>query len=103
MSVLVPFSTIPEMFDRLTAKLANEDRPALMVKSEGAYRGISYSQLRSDVDAFACGLASVGLKKGDHVVVIAENRPEWVIADQACAALGAVTVPVYPTMNAKQT
>ena len=103
MAVLVPFSTIAEMFDRLTAKLQNEERPALLAKSEGSYRGISFKQLRQDVEAFACGLASAGMKKGDRLAIIAENRPEWVVADQACAALGVVTVPVYPTMNAKQT
>ncbi len=103
MAVLVPFSTIPEMFERVMTKLSGEKRPALMAKSNGTYRGISYRELLSDTEAFACGLASVGLKKGDRVALISENRPEWVIADQACAALGAVTVPVYPTMNAKQT
>ncbi|MGA9118056.1 MAG: long-chain fatty acid--CoA ligase [Bacteroidota bacterium] len=103
MSVLVPFSTIPEMFDRLTEKLSGGERPSLMVKKEGKYVGISYAQLREDVKNFALGLASAGLKRGDRVAIIGENRPEWVIADQAVAVLGAVSVPVYPTMNAKQT
>ncbi len=102
MSAAVQFTTIPEMFDRLTSRFAGESKPALMYKSDGSYKGIPYSELRRQVELFAFGLGSLGLKRGDRVSIIAENRPEWVVADQAIAALGAVSVPVYPTMTAKQ-
>ena len=102
MSVQAQFSTIPEMFQNVTAKFASETRPVMMVKVEGKYTGISYAELRKRVELFASGLASLGLRKGDRLSIISENRPEWVIADQAAAGLGAITVPVYPTMTAKQ-
>ncbi|HTY58767.1 MAG TPA: long-chain fatty acid--CoA ligase [Bacteroidota bacterium] len=102
MSSAVQFTTIPEMFDRLTSRFAAERKPALMYKADGSYKGIPYKELRRQVELFAFGLASLGVKRGDRVSIIAENRPEWVIADQAIAALGAVSVPVYPTMTAKQ-
>jgi len=102
MAVQVQFTTIPQMFQKLTAKFENETRPALMHKIEGKYVGITYSDLRRRVELFAFGLASLGLKRGDRVSIIAENRPEWVVADQAIAALGGVSVPLYPTMTAKQ-
>jgi long-chain acyl-CoA synthetase len=73
-----------------------------MVKRDGRYRGITYTELRRSVDLFAGGLAALGLKRGDRVSIISENRPEWVVADQAIAALGAVSVPIFPTMTAKQ-
>lgn len=102
MSVAVQFVTIPEMFQNLTARFASETRPVLMHKVDGKYIGITYTELRRRVEAFASGLASLGLRRGDRIAIISENRPEWVITDQAAAVLGAVTVPVYPTMTAKQ-
>jgi len=102
MPVAVEFATITEMFDRLTAKFADERRPVLMEKVEGRYGAISYSELRRKVELFALGLASVGVKRGDHVSIISENRPEWIVADMGMLYLGAVNVPIYPTLTAKQ-
>jgi long-chain acyl-CoA synthetase len=102
MPIAVDFSIIPEMFWRLTEKFAGESRPLLLHKVDDTYRGITYSEVRSRVETFAFGLASLGLKRGDRVAIIAENRPEWVISDLAIVSLGAVDVPVYPTMTAKQ-
>jgi long-chain acyl-CoA synthetase len=102
MSVVVHFSTISEMFQNLMVKFANEERPVLMYKLEGSYVGISYSELGRKVDLCAFGLASLGLKRGDRISIISENRPEWAICDLAIVALGAINVPIYPTMTAKQ-
>jgi long-chain acyl-CoA synthetase len=102
MSVAVDFSTIPEMFWRLTEKFAGDTRPMLLQKVDDTYRGLRYTEVRSRTEIFAYGLASLGLKKGDRVAIIAENRPEWVISDIAIVSLGGVDVPVYPTMTAKQ-
>jgi long-chain acyl-CoA synthetase len=102
MSVAVDFTTISEMFQRVMAKFERGTRPALMYKAGDGYRGISYSQLSDKVEQMACGLASMGVRRGDRVAIIAENRPEWVISDQAIVALGALSVPIYPTMTAKQ-
>ena len=102
MSVAVQFTTIPEMFRKVTAKYAGESRPLLMYKEGDEYRGISYGDLRRSVELLAFGLASLGLRRGDRVAIVSENRPEWVISDQAVVAFGAVDVPIYPTMTAKQ-
>ncbi len=102
MPVSVPFSTIPEMFHNVTTRFAGETRPALMYKLNGRYTGISFSELKRRTDLFAFGLATLGLKRGERVAIISENRPEWVISDQAIVALGGIDVPVYPTMTAKQ-
>lgn len=102
MPVAIRFSTIPEMFVNLTDRYGSETRPVMMYKNAGQYRGISYPELRQQVERFTGGLASLGLTKGDRVAIIAENRPEWAISDQAIVALGGIDVPVYPTMTAKQ-
>ncbi len=102
MAVAVEFRTIPEMFQKLTTKFGSDPRPAVRYKSEGSYKGISYSDLRSRVETFAFGLAALGLQRGDRIAIVSENRPEWIIADQAIVALGAIDVPLYPTMTSKQ-
>lgn len=102
MAVSVQFRTINEMFDRITTKYAGAQRPMLMQKVSGQYQGISYVEYRRNVELFALGLASLGVRKGDRVSIIGENRPEWVIADMAMIALGAVNVPIYPTLTPKQ-
>lgn len=103
MPVCVMFETIPEMFLNLTRKFAAEPRPLFMHKVDGQYVGISYVEAERRMELFAFGLASLGVKKGDRVAIISENRPEWAIADLAIVSLGAIDVPVYPTMTAKQT
>ncbi|MBE0555685.1 MAG: AMP-binding protein, partial [Proteobacteria bacterium] len=102
MSVAVHFETIAELFDAITKKFADEQRPLLMKKIEGQYQGILYKEVRRNVELFALGLASLGLKRGDRVSIVSENRPEWVIADMAMVGLGIVNVPIYPTLTPKQ-
>ena len=102
MAVVEKFSTIAEMFQKVTATFANQSRPIMKYKADGIYKDISYSELARRVDLFANGLASLGIRRGDRVSIISENRPEWAISDLALVSLGAVGVPIYPTMTAKQ-
>ena len=102
MSLAVEFQTLTEMFDRVTRKFAGDSRPALMHKVNGAYQHITFSELRSRVQRFALGLTTLQIKKGEMVGLISENRPEWVVSDLAMMYLGAVNVPLYPTMTPKQ-
>lgn len=73
------------------------DRPFLWAKTDGTWTATSYGAAREQVLALARGLARIGIEKGDRVVLISENRPEWAIADLAIMSLGAVTVPAYTT------
>jgi long-chain acyl-CoA synthetase len=102
MPVAIEFSTITEMFDKVMTKFGNEQRPMLMNKVAGQYREISFREYRRNVELFALGLASIGVTRGDKVAIIAENRPEWIVSDMAIASLGAVDVPIYPTLTPKQ-
>jgi long-chain acyl-CoA synthetase len=54
---------------------------------------VSFGQFASDVDSLAAGLLSLGIRHGSHVALIAENRYEWLVIDQALAGLGIVDVP----------
>ena len=102
MAVAEHFTTIIEMFEKVTARFACEQRPLFLHKVDGAYRSIGFIEHHRLVRRFAGGLASLGITRGDRIAIIAENRPEWVVADMAIVGLGAVDVPVYPTLTPKQ-
>src|SRR5262245_58717733 len=102
MGLCVEFSTLTEMFSKLAKKFASETRPLLMHKTQGSYRGIGYTDLYNRAESCALGFREIGIKEGDKVALISENRPEWVVADMGLMHLGAVSVPLYPTMTAKQ-
>ncbi|HLD50566.1 MAG TPA: long-chain fatty acid--CoA ligase, partial [bacterium] len=69
----------------------------------GKFTGISRKQLLASVEKAALGLHNLGVRRGDRVGILAENRPEWVIADLAILSLGAVVVPIYPTSSVEET
>jgi long-chain acyl-CoA synthetase len=78
-------------------------KPAMfMRKAGGAWESISAERARTDVENLALGLEEMGIRRGDKVAILSENRYEWPIADLAILALGAVSVPIYPTLLADQ-
>jgi long-chain acyl-CoA synthetase len=64
---------------------------------------ISSAELYRNVVGVSRVLESWGIRKGDRVAILSENRPEWTIIDFAVLAMGAVTVPIYATQTAEQT
>jgi long-chain acyl-CoA synthetase len=89
------FPNLVTMF--LTRARENGDKPFLSVKRDGAWRAISYADAARQVAALADSLARIGLKPGDRVMLVSENRPEWLIADLGIMAAGCITVPTYTT------
>jgi len=75
----------------------HSDRPFLWHKNRGEYRPLSWTETAQQVVQFASGLRALGVAPGDRVALIAENRPEWLIADLGIMAAGAITVPSYAT------
>jgi long-chain acyl-CoA synthetase len=73
------------------------DRPFLWGKREGRWQPLSWRRAAALVTLLAGGLRALGLSPGDRVVLAAENRPEWTLADLAIMAAGGVTVPAYVT------
>ena len=79
------------------------DKPALfMRKTAAGWESIPSRKARADVEHLAHGLASLGVSRGDRVALISENRYEWALTDLATLSLGAVTVPIYPTLTTSQ-
>ncbi len=71
--------------------------PFLWAKHEGKWQPLSWADVADQVCALAQSLVALGLNKGDRVLLVSENRPEWLIADFAIMAAGCITVPAYVT------
>src|SRR5947199_10219641 len=80
---------------------SSKDAPAMLVKQSGEWRPIPWSTVETQVRGVAAGLAALGVKPGDRVAILSENRPEWVYADLGSLSAGAGDVPIYPTHPAK--
>ncbi len=79
------------------------DRPvALKAKRDRRWIPISYADLLTRVHEASIGLRELGIKPGDRVAILSENRPEWAIVDYACLAARCADVPVYATLPAGQ-
>ncbi|KQM77621.1 AMP-dependent synthetase [Sphingomonas sp. Leaf22] len=73
------------------------DAPFLWTKTGGQWMSTSWTEAARQVAALATALKAIGLKRGDRVMLVSENRPEWCISDLAIMAAGCVTVPTYVT------
>jgi long-chain acyl-CoA synthetase len=72
-------------------------------RNAGKWLPISSREFGRSVARTARALRDWGVRAGDRVAILSENRPEWPTADIACLLLGAVTVPLYTTLTAEQT
>lgn len=70
-------------------------KPALRHRVDGLFRDTTWTEYGAIVRACAAGLADAGVKPGDRVGLLAENRPEWLFADFGIMAAGAVNVPCH--------
>jgi long-chain acyl-CoA synthetase len=75
------------------------ERPFLRVRKDQDWVSLSWAEVERRVRHLAAGLAALGIRRGDRVALVAENRPEWAIADLAIMAAGAITVPAYTTFT----
>ena len=73
------------------------DKPFVGVKSSNEWQTQSWQQIADQVARVTLLLTQQGVQPGDRVLLIAENRPEWAIADLAIMATGAIVVPAYTT------
>jgi long-chain acyl-CoA synthetase len=69
---------------------------------EDGIDGLGTKEMFERMRDLGLGFASLGIASGDRVAIVSESRPEWVLCDMAILALGAVTVPIYPTLNEAQ-
>ncbi len=88
---------MPMTFPRLMLDHAAQrpTAPALREKVYGIWQTTTWAELALQVRRLACGLAHAGVKRGDHLVVVGDNRPRLYATMLAAQALGAVPVPLY--------
>jgi long-chain acyl-CoA synthetase len=92
-------SNLLELFARTAGRRAGA--PWLWAKRGGTYQPWSWQRVAREVHLLARALRVRGVAPGDRVLLVAENRPEWAIADLAIMAAGAITVPAYTTNTAE--
>ncbi len=83
------------MFFEQAARLG--DKEFLWEKKDGTYTPLSWRQAADRCMNISRGLLAQGIEPGDRVVLVSENRPDWLIADIAIMSIGAITVPAYIT------
>ena len=91
----IMYRSMPAMLRSNAEKFSN--RLALKYRKQGAFVTLTYSAYYERILMVARGLAKMGVKPGDRIAILSENRAGWVIADMGILCSGAITVPVYPT------
>lgn len=100
MTKKAPFATINDLF--LCIATSGHPRAVLWQDAFGHWQPISADQLYQRVRALATAFLGWGVRKGDRIALIAENRWEWAVTDFATLAIGAADVPIYPTLTGEQ-
>src|SRR5271170_2416487 len=96
----MPLQTLNDIL--FAVRESRRDRVVLYRQPSG-WTPISSAEFYRSIVGVSRTLESWGIRKGDRVAILSENRPEWTITDFAALAIGAVTVPVYATQTADQT
>jgi long-chain acyl-CoA synthetase len=94
----------PDTFPKLCADQAanNGARPAIREKDFGIWQTWTWAEVAAEVRALACGLAALGLKRGDKIAIVGDNRPRLYWTMTAAQAIGAIPVPLYQDSAAKE-
>ncbi len=95
---------LPDTFPKLLERNAREfgDRPSIREKDYGIWQTWTWKQVHQEVRQLAAGLASFGVKRGDKIAIVGDNRPHLYWAMCAAQMLGAVPVPVYQDSVAEE-
>ncbi|MBK9156046.1 MAG: long-chain fatty acid--CoA ligase [Chloracidobacterium sp.] len=101
---LIGFETIPQTLPSFCIESfrRNAKSDALAYKLGEVWTYLSGPEAIERVKRIAAGLAALGVKAGDRIAIISENRPEWSLTDLAILSLRAVTVPIYTTQAVEQ-
>jgi len=86
-----------DILDKCRAEFQKDD--ILACKQDGEWKKVSTEQYIEEVNNFSYGLLSLGLKKGDKIATVSNNRPEWNFVDMGMTQCGVVHIPVYPTIS----
>jgi len=86
-----------DILQQLQEKFNKSD--ILAAKEKGQWRKYSTQEFADSVNFLSYGLYNLGIKPGDKIAIIANNRPEWNFTDYAIQQVGAISVPIYPTIS----
>jgi long-chain acyl-CoA synthetase len=92
--------TLSQLFMNTVKSFPKND--LMLYKEDGIYTPISTEEFEKKVKHFALGLKVLGYEAGDKLVILSENRPEWVMTDLANLCVGGVTVPIYTSLVPEQ-
>ncbi|MFP4083022.1 MAG: AMP-dependent synthetase/ligase [Candidatus Aminicenantes bacterium] len=92
--------TLAQLFLNTIKSFPKDD--LMLYKKEGRYVPISTQEFSQRVRHISLGLQELGFKPGDKLIILSENRPEWVMTDIANLCLGGITVPIYTSLVPEQ-
>jgi len=93
------WKTLPELFFE---EAKNQlDKPLLWYKINNQYKSYSWKIVRKRILLLSSKLVQLGIKKGDKVIIVSENNPNWFITDFSIMLAGGITVPAYTTYTKK--
>ena len=86
-----------DTFPKLLLRNADQfgHRPAFREKDYGIWQSWTWAEMAAEIRAFACGLAALGVARGDKIAIIGQNRPQLYWSFDAIQCLGGVPVPLY--------
>jgi long-chain acyl-CoA synthetase len=94
------YENLVDMFERSVKAFG--PRQLFGTKKNGQWGWTTYAETGKQVEAFRAGLVALGVKRGDNVAIISNNRVEWAVAAYACFGIGAALVPMYEAQLAKE-
>src|SRR5699024_2257330 len=93
-------NNLVEMLYRTVQKFPLKN--AFMWKEEGVYQHMTYGEFWNKVYHIASGFRQLGIGEDDKVAILSNSNPMWGITDFALASIGAISVPIYPTLPSGQ-
>jgi len=94
--------TLTQLFYDAVERHGHKPKAVACKPAGGAWRSLTHQELAQRVQRAGLALKRLGVRRGDRVAILSENRPGWLVADFACLAVGASDVPLYPTLPARQ-
>ena len=98
---LAQYDTFPKLLQR-NAERFGDRKIAMREKEFGIWQAFTWKEYHEHVKYFSLGLMALGLARGDKVAIIGDNRPEWVWAEVAAQAAGAVPLGLYQDSSLKE-
>jgi len=102
MAAPAPPGTLTQLFYDAVARHGHKPRAVACKPAGGPWRSLTHQELAQRVQRAGLALKRLGVRRGDRVAILSENRPGWLVADFACLAIGATDVPLYPSLPARQ-